>query len=119
MDGGGETSASYLQSFILVLLANPDCQRRAQAEIDAVIGSERFPELKDFHQLPYVQALVKEVCLMSLNVLYLSIMDAIIQIHRFRPLLPIGMPHLSTEDFTVSDGTGFSCGMNLLMLDGC
>ncbi|KAF8817273.1 putative cytochrome P450 monooxygenase [Phlegmacium glaucopus] len=79
MDAGGETTASTMQSFILSLLAYPKCQRRAQEEIDSVIGPDRMPTLADYENLPYVRALVSES-------------------HRFRPLLPIGLPHLVTED---------------------
>ena len=39
----------------------PRVQERAQAEIDAVIGSERLPSLDDKKNLPYVEALIKEV----------------------------------------------------------
>lgn len=40
---------------------NPEVQRKAQAEIDAVIGFDRLPTLADRKHLPYVEALVKEV----------------------------------------------------------
>ena len=39
----------------------PDTQRRAQAEIDAVVGHERLPTTADRENLPYIGALVKEV----------------------------------------------------------
>lgn len=40
----------------------PDIQRRAQAEIDRVVGprSDRLPEFSDQESLPYITALVKE-----------------------------------------------------------
>lgn len=38
----------------------PDAQRKAQAELDAVIGPRRLPELSDRPSLPYVTALIKE-----------------------------------------------------------
>ena len=40
---------------------HPEFQRKAQAEIDSVIGSDRLPTLADQPDLPYVNALVKEV----------------------------------------------------------
>jgi len=40
---------------------HPEFQRKAQAEIDSVIGSDRLPTLADQPNLPYVNALVKEV----------------------------------------------------------
>lgn len=38
----------------------PKVQGKAQAELDAVIGSQRLPEFSDRPSLPYVNALVKE-----------------------------------------------------------
>jgi len=42
-------------------MIHPEVQRKAQAEIDRVIGGDRFPTLADQPSLPYVEALVKEV----------------------------------------------------------
>ena len=39
----------------------PDIQKRAQAEIDQVIGNDRFPTFEDRPHLPYVEAVVKEI----------------------------------------------------------
>jgi cytochrome P450 len=38
----------------------PDVQKKAQAEIDAVIGRDRLPDLDDLNSLPFVSAIVKE-----------------------------------------------------------
>lgn len=38
----------------------PDVQKKAQEEIDRVIGRDRLPEFEDEASLPYVSALVKE-----------------------------------------------------------
>lgn len=43
------------------MMANPDVQRKAQKELDAVIGPDRMPALADLQQLPYVQAIIHEV----------------------------------------------------------
>ena len=43
------------------MMAYPEVQQRGQEEIDRVVGNERFPRLKDRVNLPYVDALVKEV----------------------------------------------------------
>ena len=40
---------------------HPEVQRKAQAEIDRVVGNDRFPTLADQPDLPYTDALVKEV----------------------------------------------------------
>jgi len=38
----------------------PDVQKKAQAEIDAVIGPDRLPSFADQDSLPYIDALAKE-----------------------------------------------------------
>lgn len=57
----------------------PDVQRRAQAEIDNVIGNSRLPSFEDRDTLAYVNALVLE-CL------------------RWNPAVPLGQPHMSSRD---------------------
>ena len=39
----------------------PDVQRKAQAEIDAVVGPNRLPDFEDRLLLPYINAVVKEL----------------------------------------------------------
>lgn len=59
----------------------PDVQRRAQEEIDRVVGTDRLPTFADDADLPYVNALVKEI-------------------FRWRPTAPLAIPHASMEDDT-------------------
>ena len=61
MDAGGETTASFLQSFILALINNPHVQEKGQKEVDEVIGPDRWPVLDDYSRVPYVRASVHEV----------------------------------------------------------
>ena len=42
------------------MLHFPDVQKRAQAELDAVVGHDRMPEYEDRENLPYVRALINE-----------------------------------------------------------
>lgn len=56
----------------------PEAQRKAQAELDAVVGPDRLPDFADQKSLPYVSALMKEVL-------------------RWHVVAPIGVPHRSTE----------------------
>ena len=49
----------------------PEVQRKAQEEIDRVIGSDRLPTFADRENLPYLEALVSEV-------------------HRWTPVTPLG-----------------------------
>ncbi len=39
----------------------PDVQRKAQAELDAVIGPDRIPTLEDRERLPYLNAVYLEI----------------------------------------------------------
>ena len=57
----------------------PDVQRKAQEEIERVVGQNRLPNMADRINLPYVNAVVKEVL-------------------RWHPVAPMGLPHMSTVD---------------------
>ena len=62
----------------------PEVQKRAQEELDAVVGTQRLPFLTDKPNLPYLRALVLEL-------------------HSWQPLGPLGVPHVSTEADTYGD----------------
>ncbi|KAJ7119924.1 cytochrome P450 [Mycena crocata] len=59
--GGADTAVSTVGTFILGMLANPDAQRQAQAEVDAVTGGKCLPDFNDESSMPYVTAIVREV----------------------------------------------------------
>ncbi|EED82936.1 predicted protein [Postia placenta Mad-698-R] len=61
MGGGLDTNISTILSFVLAMLRFPEVQKKAQAEIDAVIGPNRLPLISDRHSLPYVRSVVTEV----------------------------------------------------------
>lgn len=61
------------------MAVHPEVQKKAQAEIDQVIGPERLPEFDDRPSLPYIEAIYREVL-------------------RFAPPGPLGMPHRLMED---------------------
>ena len=63
------------------MVLNPDVQKRAQEEIDRVVGTSRLPEMADRDNLPYINAVVKEVL-------------------RWHPVTPLGVSHASSEDDT-------------------
>jgi cytochrome P450 len=65
--------------FFLAMTTNPEIQRKAQEEIDNVVGHDRMPDFKDYESMPYLRALVREIL-------------------RWRPVDPIGLQHQSTED---------------------
>ncbi|EKM78384.1 hypothetical protein AGABI1DRAFT_41945 [Agaricus bisporus var. burnettii JB137-S8] len=57
---GIETTAGTLSVFTLAMLIFPEVLKKAQEEVDRVVGSERMPEFHDKDQLPYVTALINE-----------------------------------------------------------
>lgn len=61
LDAGTDTSATYLQSLILLLCAFPNVTKFAQDALDSVVGNARLPTLDDLKELPYIMALIKEV----------------------------------------------------------
>ncbi|KAF8140771.1 cytochrome P450 [Mycena galopus ATCC 62051] len=77
---GTDTTVSSLGTFILAMLAYPEVQKKAQAEIDSITGGQALPTFEDENSLPYISALVKEVL-------------------RWRSVTPFAVPHLlGTED---------------------
>ncbi|KAH9899373.1 O-methylsterigmatocystin oxidoreductase [Cubamyces lactineus] len=76
---GADTTFSSVQAFFLAMAMHPDKQRKAQAELDAVVGSQRLPTFDDRAELPYVNALNKEV-------------------FRWHNVVPLGIPHETTAD---------------------
>ncbi|KAF8900187.1 cytochrome P450 [Mucidula mucida] len=80
----GETTAITIHCFFLMMALHPEAQKKAQAEIDAVCGRGRLPTFEDRKQLPFVDALIREVT-------------------RMHPAAPTGIPHTTIED-DVHDG---------------
>lgn len=68
-----------MSCFFLAMILYPEVQRKAQEEIDSVVGTRRLPSFDDRGNLPYVDAIVKEVL-------------------RWHPVGPMGLPHMTTDD---------------------
>ncbi|KAI9443640.1 cytochrome P450, partial [Lactarius indigo] len=79
LTAGGETTSTTLQWWVLAMLAYPEVQSQAHAELDEVVGSARPPTFADLPALPYIRAMVKETL-------------------RWSPTVPFGLSHVSTED---------------------
>ncbi|KAI1872951.1 uncharacterized protein JN550_003825 [Neoarthrinium moseri] len=58
--GGVDTTSSSIISFILAMCVFPEAQRRAQDEIDRVIGRDRSPSMDDEAKLSYISACASE-----------------------------------------------------------
>ncbi|KAF8192970.1 cytochrome P450 [Pholiota molesta] len=74
LEGGSDTTSSFLHSVILAMIAFPETQKKAQHELNRVVGRHRFPVIDDLQDLPYIRAIIQET-------------------HRFRPLAPLMIPH--------------------------
>jgi cytochrome P450 len=66
-------------TFFLAMTVFPEVQKKAQEELDCVIGESRLPVSRDREGLPYIYALMKET-------------------HRWHLVLPMCLPHCSTEE---------------------
>ncbi|KAJ6571842.1 cytochrome P450 [Mycena capillaripes] len=76
---GADTTATALTNFILAMMLYPDVQRKAQAELDTIIGRHRLPEFSDRANLTYILCIIKELL-------------------RWRPVAAIAAPHYTTQD---------------------
>lgn len=78
MEGASDTSSSLILTIVQAMIHYPEVQRKAQAEIDQVVGAGRSPEWSDLERLPYINMIVKEG-------------------HRWRPVAPLCFPHALGE----------------------
>ncbi|EIW84451.1 cytochrome P450 [Coniophora puteana RWD-64-598 SS2] len=76
---GEETTGSSLIVFTLAMVLHPHVQKRAQEEIESVVGSDRLPDFNDRPSLPYVEAIFRETA-------------------RWRPIVPLAIPHSATDE---------------------
>jgi len=68
-----------MSTFSLAMAMYPDFQKKAQQEIENVVGSDRLVTLDDRNSLPYIEAIYREI-------------------FRWRPVLPLGLAHNTFED---------------------
>lgn len=61
------------------MIIYPEIQKKAQAQLDEVVGENRLPNFADRPSLPYIDALVRESV-------------------RWQPVLPLGVPHRLLAD---------------------
>jgi cytochrome P450 len=66
-------------TFFYIMAAYPDIQRKAQAEIDRVVGPNRLPNFEDRESLPYIEAVYREIM-------------------RWMPPTQLGVPRRASED---------------------
>ncbi|KAH9483265.1 Cytochrome P450 monooxygenase 74 [Psilocybe cubensis] len=76
---GGESTYATVSTFILCMVLYPEVQRKAQEEVDRVIGKGRLPLIEDMPDLPYVNAMIKETM-------------------RWHPIVPLTLARRVAED---------------------
>nr|QPI70542.1 cytochrome P450 CYP98 [Anthoceros agrestis] len=100
---GMDTVAITVEWALAELIRNPEVQRKAQEELDAVVGDETVLTEAHFSKLPYLTALTKE----SL---------------RLHPPTPLMLPHKCTEDvkiqgYDIPKGTVVHCNIYVIARD--
>ncbi|KAF4353521.1 hypothetical protein CsatB_008608 [Cannabis sativa] len=93
--GGTDTTTVTMTWALALLVNNQDTLRKAQEELDQVVGRERQVKQSDINKLVYLQAVIKETM-------------------RLYPAAPLALPHQSVEDCTVS-GYHVPAGTRLLL----
>lgn len=63
------------------MMVFPDVQKKAQAELDHVVGPDRLPNIDDYPNLPYIRCCIKETL-------------------RWMPTVVMGVPHAVTKEDT-------------------
>lgn len=81
LEGGSDTTSGTLVGFIQAMMVTPEVQKRAQEDIDRVVGPDRMPTIEDATSLQYVRAIVKETM-------------------RWMPTVILGAPHSVIQDDT-------------------
>ncbi|EKM54589.1 uncharacterized protein PHACADRAFT_146690 [Phanerochaete carnosa HHB-10118-sp] len=76
---GADTTWSAIMNAIAVLYLYPKAQRKAQNELDKVLGGKRLPDFEDRESLPELEAILQETA-------------------RWRPTTAFGLPHSSIAD---------------------
>ncbi|KAI0773594.1 cytochrome P450 [Fomes fomentarius] len=76
---GIDTTLATLEVALCAILHSPSSARKAQAELDRIVGRDRLPSFADELSLPYLGAFLKEV-------------------YRWQPVAPLAVPHAVTKD---------------------
>ncbi|TFK92570.1 cytochrome P450 [Polyporus arcularius HHB13444] len=94
LEAGSDTTTHTLLAIFPAMAMHPRVLKKAQAELDAVVGPDRLPDFSDQESLVYVNAVVKELL-------------------RWHSVLPLGIPHCTMEDDTL-DGYFVPAGTVIL-----
>ncbi|KAF9533207.1 cytochrome P450 [Crepidotus variabilis] len=92
---GADTTVASIESFFYAIAKFPEVQRKAQEEIDSVVGNDRLPTMNDRPSLLYVEAIYREVL-------------------RWMPALPLGVAHGTSAD-DVYEGQHIPRGASIIV----
>ncbi|CAJ1943520.1 unnamed protein product [Sphenostylis stenocarpa] len=84
--GGTDTSSNTIEFAMAEMMQNPEIMKRAQEELEGVVGKDNVVEESHIHELTYLQAVMKETL-------------------RLHPVLPLLVPHCPTETTNVGGYT--------------
>ena len=84
--GGSDTSSNSIEFAMAEVMNKPEIMRKAQQELEEVVGKDKIVEESHIHKLPYLYAVMKEVL-------------------RLHPALPLLVPHCPSETCTVGGYT--------------
>jgi hypothetical protein len=89
------------------MVAFPETQKKAQEELNSVVGRQRFPTLDDLQNLPYIRAIIREVRASFFGFRHFFRTHFVLKTHRFRPVTPLLIPHanIAQEEVIVSLST--------------
>ncbi|KAG8689410.1 hypothetical protein FRC11_002719 [Ceratobasidium sp. 423] len=60
LTGGADTTVGQLVIFFLAMVLYPEVQKKAQEELDSVVGDSRLPTIEDRTQLVYIERILQE-----------------------------------------------------------
>ncbi|CAM6060926.1 unnamed protein product, partial [Sphagnum tenellum] len=80
--GGTDSSAITMEWALTELIRHPQILKRAQEELDTIVGTTRLVLPSDLPNLPYLQAIIKEN-------------------FRLHPALPLAVPHFNSKDVQI------------------
>ncbi|PPQ90149.1 hypothetical protein CVT25_012460 [Psilocybe cyanescens] len=79
-----DTTITVVSHFLLAMMLHPEAQRKAQQELDNVVGTDRLPTFEDRERLPFIECIFKEVL-------------------RWGVPVPLNLPHRLMEDDIYND----------------
>ncbi|KAL7165179.1 hypothetical protein ACSBR2_040956 [Camellia fascicularis] len=100
--GGTDTTSNTVEFALAEMMNKPQVLRKAQQEVETVVGKDNIVEESHIHKLPYLYAVMKETL-------------------RLHPALPLLVPHCPTKScivggYTIPKGTAMAERMFMFSL---